>query len=178
MDGALLSRDRSCEFTVSQRVQPVTDLVIDRALEPDVPALLSLQRHAFATEAALYGDHSIPPLTETEDALRAELRRAVVLKAVLGGGLAGAVRGRRDGDICHVARLAVRSDQRRRGIGAALMAAIESEFPDVRRFELFTGHRSEGNLRLYRGLGYRELRRERLSDSVTLVFMEKAAPSR
>jgi len=38
---------------------------------------------------------------------------------------------------------------------------------------LFTGHLSEGNLRLYRRLGYAEFRRERVSDHLVLVHLRK-----
>jgi ribosomal protein S18 acetylase RimI-like enzyme len=147
---------------------------IERAHEADAPILLALQKLAFETEAEIYGDRSIPPLTQTEDSLRAEFGRALFLEAVDDDGtIVGSVRGRQSGDTCHVARLAVHPHHRRRGIGAALMRAIEQAFAGVGRFELFTGERSEGNLRLYRGLGYVEFKRERLSDSVSLVFMEK-----
>jgi hypothetical protein len=38
---------------------------------------------------------------------------------------------------------------------------------------LFTGARSEGDLRLHRRLGYREEHRERISPSVELVHLGK-----
>ncbi len=41
-------------------------------------------------------------------------------------------------------------------MGTALVRAVEERFAGVRRFELFTGNRSEANIRLYRRLGYRE----------------------
>ena len=63
----------------------------------------------------------------------------------------------------------------RRGIGSRLMAALEAAVPEARRFELFTGHRSEGNLRLYARLGYREFRRQSVNERLTLVYMEKRA---
>ena len=60
-----------------------------------------------------------------------------------------------------------------RGIGTRLMRSVEAAFPSVARFELFTGSRSESNIRLYERLGYRRLREQVLSPAVTLVFMEK-----
>ncbi len=59
------------------------------------------------------------------------------------------------------------------GIGSRLMSVIEAEFPDAKRFELFTGSLSEANIRLYERLGYRISRTERLSPQVELVFLEK-----
>ena len=40
-------------------------------------------------------------------------------------------------------------------------------------FDLVVGHQSEANLRLYRRLGYRETRRERVHDHLTLVHLRK-----
>jgi ribosomal protein S18 acetylase RimI-like enzyme len=152
----------------------IQHVIIERAHETDIPAILALQKLAFVTEAELYNDHSIPPLTQTEESLRAEFARAVFLKAVEAGELVGSVRGWCSYGTCHVARLAVHPEHRRRGFATALMTAIESVFVEANRFELFTGERSEANLRMYRGLGYSEFKRERLSDSVSVVFMEKA----
>jgi hypothetical protein len=53
------------------------------------------------------------------------------------------------------------------------MNEIENAFGSAKRFELFTGNRSERNIHLYRKLGYRIFRSEELTEDVTLVFMEK-----
>ena len=55
------------------------------------------------------------------------------------------------------------------------MRAIERrrEFAQTHRFDLFTGRRSEGNIRLHERLGYRRGREQAPSPGVTLVFMEK-----
>jgi hypothetical protein len=53
------------------------------------------------------------------------------------------------------------------------MREIEARFPGARRFELFTGHLSKRNLYLYRKLGYRPVRREPVSEKLTMVFLEK-----
>jgi len=56
------------------------------------------------------------------------------------------------------------------------MQAIESMFPEASKFELFTGNRSEGNIRLYERLGYHSSRSERMSANLSLVFFEKRGP--
>jgi hypothetical protein len=58
------------------------------------------------------------------------------------------------------------------------MAAIEAEFPSVRRFELFTGHLSTRNLHFYRSLGYKELKTVPVSEKLSFVYLEKFAPPR
>ena len=49
--------------------------------------------------------------------------------------------------------------------------------PQARSFDLFTGHLSEGNVRLYRRHGYRETGRERVHDHLTLVHMRRDVPA-
>jgi ribosomal protein S18 acetylase RimI-like enzyme len=66
----------------------------------------------------------------------------------------------------------VHPDFQNQGIGTRLMNAIEGHF-QVRRYELFTGRRSERNIHLYQKLGYRIIRAERHTDKVELVYMEK-----
>jgi hypothetical protein len=60
------------------------------------------------------------------------------------------------------------------GIGSALLRAVESAFPSTKQFELFTGSRSEGNIRLYERHCYIVTHRRDLSPNVTLVFMSKS----
>jgi ribosomal protein S18 acetylase RimI-like enzyme len=60
-----------------------------------------------------------------------------------------------------------------RGLGTKLMHAIEGYFSEAERYELFTGHRSEQNLRFYRRLGYKDVREEVISPSLRLVYLEK-----
>jgi ribosomal protein S18 acetylase RimI-like enzyme len=135
----------------------------------DAGELLTVQRAAYLAEAALYGDFRLPPLTETVDEIRAAVAGQTVLKAVLGTRIVGAVRGRAAGETCEIGRLAVAPDLQGQGMGTSLVRAIEDRFPGVRRFELFTGNRSEGNLRLYRRLGYRDIIREH----PVLTYLEK-----
>ncbi len=54
------------------------------------------------------------------------------------------------------------------------MGELEGRFSRAERFELFTGHKSEGNLRLYRHLGYEEVREQRVSPRLRLLYLQKA----
>lgn len=139
----------------------------------DGEEILALQKLAYQSEAALYNDQSLPPLRQTVDELRHEIAAQTVLKAVLDGRIIGSVRASLSGDTCHIGRLMTHPDFQGRGIGRALMSNIEDHFPHANRFELFTGDRSEGNIRLYQKMGYAVFQRKTLSEQVTLVYMEK-----
>ena len=149
-------------------------LQLERASRSDAPVILQLQRLAYQSEARIYADWSLPPLVETINQLQKEFDASTLLKAVLDGVLVGAVRGRWSGaERCGVGRLIVRPDLQGRGIGRALMQGIEAEFAGAAGFELFTGSRSLRNIRFYETLGYRHFRAERVSDKLTLSWMEK-----
>ncbi|MFG3439320.1 GNAT family N-acetyltransferase [Nonomuraea sp. NPDC047897] len=148
---------------------------IERAVPADAGEILTVQRAAYVTEAQLYGDPFLPPLVESMGQVSTTIRDAVVLKATDEGRIVGSVRGRLSGTTCLVGRLVVAPDRQRRGLGAALLAALHEQLPQAAAFDLFTGHLSEGNLRLYRRLGYRETRRERMDDHLTLVHLRRPA---
>lgn len=139
----------------------------------DAEAILELQKRAYESEARLYDDWTLPPLMQTLSGLRDEFATSVVLKAMEGARLVGSVRAREAEGVCQIGRLIVEPQLHGRGIGTVLMRRIESQFPQSRGFELFTGSRSVGNLRLYERLGYRRSREQVLSPAVTLVFLEK-----
>jgi len=153
------------------------NFAIDSANIHDAPELLSLQKAAYQSEAILYADFAIPPLIETLDELKAEFSDARILKASAGGRIVGAVRGRSVNHSCCIGRLIVHPDFQRLGLGSLLVSAIEAEFSNVRHFELFTGHRSEGNLRLYARLGYCEVERRDVHSELTLIFLRKPNPA-
>jgi len=146
---------------------------IERAAASDASTILDIQYQAYRQEAMLYGGVTLPPLLETADELKAVMKTHVVLKGLVDGVIAGSVRGREADGTCSIGRLVVAPDYQGRGLGSALLAAIEAAFAHIHRFELFTGHKSARNLGLYARRGYTEFRRQREDDAVTLVFLEK-----
>jgi len=157
---------------------PLDEIQIEPATDGDAVAVLDLQRRAYRSEAVLYDDWTIPPLTQTLDDLRLRFTDMTILKATEGGTIVGSVRAAEKDGVCAIGRLIVDPDHQRRGIGSRLMEAIEGRFPDALRFELFTGGKSEGNIRLYTRLGYRVSRTEVVSPKLSLVFFTKARQER
>ncbi|SEL28885.1 Acetyltransferase (GNAT) family protein [Nonomuraea pusilla] len=150
---------------------------IVQAVPGDAGEILTVQRAAYVAEAQLYGDPFIPPLVESLAQVRKAVETGVALKAVEDSRLVGAVRGRLSGSTCRVGRLVVVPDLQGRGVGTALLTALHERLPQAEAFDLFTGHLSEGNLRLYHRLGYRETRRERMDDHLTLVHLRRTRPA-
>ena len=146
----------------------------------DAQAILALQRLAYESEARLYDDWSIPPLMQTLESLVAEFQTHTILKAVLDDRLVGSVRYALVDDRVIIGRLIVAPPVQGRGIGSALLRAVEAQAQGagVRTLSLFTGSRSEANIRLYRRHGYGIVRTEVMSPAVSLVFMEKPCASR
>lgn len=146
---------------------------ICRAEPHDAEEILALQRLAYQAEARLYNEWKIPPLTQSLDALKEEFADSIVLKALIDGRIVGSVRAKARAGCCAIGRLIVHPELQRRGIGSRLLQAIEAQFPEAAHYELFTGSKSEANIRLYQRHGYQITRTEQLSAAVLLVFLEK-----
>lgn len=151
------------------------EATIELAYPEDATEILELQRLAYQSEASIYDDYSIPPLTQSLPEIEADFKNHVYLKAVHNGKIVGSVRGRNDGETCYIGRLIVDPDLQNQGLGTRLLNEIEHAFPEVKRFELFTGERSKRNLYFYEKAGYKQFRREAISEKTALVFLEKRA---
>ena len=102
--------------------------------------------------------------------------------ARLGDEVVASVRGSVDEDgTARIAKLIVHPRMQRHGLGGRLLDAIEERFagePAAKRFQLFTGHRSEGNLRLYRSRGYVQVVQRAGRPAADAVTLEKEAAAR
>lgn len=154
-------------------------VTISAATEEDAEQILKLQYLCYQREAEIYGDYSIEPLTQSLADLRGELGRSRVLVARLGAEVVGSVRGVVDAErTARLAKLIVHPRMQRHGLGGRLLAAIEEQLAaelEAERYRLFTGHRSDGDLRLYRSHGYAPVGTERVSQRLSLITLEKVA---
>ncbi|WP_306320568.1 MULTISPECIES: GNAT family N-acetyltransferase [unclassified Streptomyces] len=152
-------------------------VTISAATEADAEQILKLQYLCYQSEAQLYGDYSIEPLTQSLDSVRAELTSGTVLVARLGDEVVASVRGTVDADgTAHIDKLIVHPRMQRHGLGGRLLSAVEARLGAAgaaKRFQLFSGHRSDHNLRLYRQHGYEAVSTERVDDRLTVVTLVK-----
>lgn len=115
---------------------------------------------------------------QTLDQIQTDFHNRLFLKASVDGKIVGSVRGSIEQERCHIGRLIVHPDVQNRGIGTLLMKEMEGCFERAERYRLFTGHRSERNLRLYRSRGYAPSETKAITDSLTLVFLHKIKEAR
>jgi ribosomal protein S18 acetylase RimI-like enzyme len=148
-------------------------LLIRQANSDDLESILDIQKSAYQSEAEIYNDFSIQPLTQTLDDIQDEFDTHIFLIALGGDEIIGTVRAVQKGQTCYVGKLAVKPEMQNLGIGRRLMHEIELWFPNVKRFEIFTGHKSNKNLHLYSKLGYVVYSKKPINDSLTLCFLEK-----
>ncbi|MEV3912493.1 MULTISPECIES: GNAT family N-acetyltransferase [Streptomyces] len=154
-------------------------VTISAAAEQDAEQIFRLQYLCFQSEAALYGNYRIDPLVQSLDSVRAEVVADCVFVARLGEEVVGSVRGHvtEDGSAA-IGKLCVHPRLQGHGIGARLLRAAEAALAEERgatSFRLFTGHRSEGNLRLYRKVGYQTVGTSEGADGVPMIVLEKPA---
>ena len=163
---------------------------ICKADKEDLNEILQLQYLAYQSEAALFGTKDIPPLKQTLEEVEAEYDAGVILKMIPdegancdgeadgasasteGARIIGSVRGREESGTVYIGKFMVHPDFRGRGLGTALLTAIEKLFPG-KRLELFTSTRSVDNIRLYEKNGYKIFDRKDIDDDLTFVYLEK-----
>ncbi len=146
---------------------------IDEVSEEDLHDILVLQVLAFQVQAEIYNDYTLPPLVQTLEEVQNDFLQQVFLKTERDGKIIGSVRGYKMDDTGYIGRLIVHPDYQNQGIGKALMTKIEGKFSNLSRFEIFTGHKSEKNLYLYKNLGYKTIKEEVVDDNLTMVYLEK-----
>lgn len=143
------------------------------ALQEDFAEILEIQKKAFLTEAELYQNFNIQPLTQTLEEMIEECKGKVVLRAVVGEKIVGSVRANMVEGNCWMNKLVVLPNYQRRGIGEKLIREIEAHFTEAKKFTLATGARSESNIRLYQKAGYQIVSTTTFEGGVEAVMMEK-----
>lgn len=123
----------------------------------DLDDILRLQKLAFLSEAALYNNYKIEPLTQTMDSIRADYENHLFLKVECENRIVGSVKIRIQGSACWVGRLIVDPQFQGKGVGRRLMTEIEKISSSITEYYFFTGSKSVKNIRLYESVGYKQI---------------------
>jgi ech hydrogenase subunit C len=148
-------------------------LSILRVDNADAEAILALQKLAYQSEAELYNDFKISPLKQTLEEMKQDIAEKTVLKVVMNNQIVGSVRAYEENGSCYIGRLIVHPLYQNLGIGKRLMYEIEAQFSEIKRFELFTGHKSKRTIFFYQKSGYKLFKSARITDSRERVYLEK-----
>ena len=148
---------------------------LDVVGQDDAGELLTVRRAAFVTEAQLYDDPNIAPLTQTLDELRTDLDRTdvVTLGAWMGHRLVGSIRVELEGPKATLGRLAVVPDMQGRGIGTQLLMAIPPYLrPETSEVWVFTGKDSVQNITMYTKHGYQH-EYDEVAGDLTFAYLRR-----
>jgi len=98
-----------------------SETIFTRASFEDIAEILSLQKISFISEAELYNNFNIEPLTQTFDSISEDFKEYTFLKAVYRNKIIGSVKGRQTPEYCWIGRLIVHPEFQNKGIGKRLM---------------------------------------------------------
>ena len=121
--------------------------------ESDFSSILEIQRQAFAEYEGTYKTSGWT--TETMEDLQRDAREKKILVAEWDGSMAGSVRFWTVGGVCVIRLLSVSPTFQRRGIGKALIQAVETRVTEAHKLYACTMLRTTRNVTLFLNLGYR-----------------------
>ncbi len=148
-------------------------MVLEKADVRDSLEILTIQKEAFQSEAIRYNDFTIAPLVQTVEELEEEFKSNTFIVVREKGKILGSIKVFVEDDTCFIGRVVVSPSRQGEGIGSLLMNRVEKEFSDVKRFELFTGSLSERNLAIYKNKGFAEFKREKITEDIEFIYLEK-----
>lgn len=145
-----------------------------QAGEMDYPAVLKIQKKAFAPVAKQYKNTSIAPLNQTLEELTGDCQQGICLVAEEEKVIVGSVRARIQDGVAQINRLVVLPEFQNRGIGKALMHRIEAILrQQVKTAILFTDKNDAKNVSFYQSLGYLPCEEKTAEDGPVFVYMKK-----
>ena len=150
----------------------MSEPVVRRATAEDADKLTALARAAYARHVPAIGREPMPMSADWGKLLSEQ--EVWIVDGPAGEAMASLALDVQP-DHVMIWSVAVAPAHQRRGLGRRLMAFAEARARELQRpgLRLFTNARMEGNIALYRRLGYGETRRDELPDRV-LVHMSKA----
>ncbi len=139
----------------------------------DAAVIHEIKLRAFAEEGRLSENMEIPPLMEDVSAIEFDIQAHSVFTARENDRIIGSARGIVTGAVCTIRAVFVESTHQGRGIGAALLRAVEEAHPGVERFELTTNTLVPGNVAFYERRGYEVTELTTYTDKIVLAQMRK-----
>lgn len=129
--------------------------LVREATESDLAALLEVQKSAFLRYTDFLLPEQLPPLNETLAQVGADFRLKTILVSENSGGISGSIRFSVKAGVCIIERLSVLPKQQGKGVGRALVTAVEKHVTGkAHKIYLETGLLAHNLLLFYTKLGY------------------------
>ena len=149
-------------------------LQIRKATATDGAALHAIQRRAFAEDLIRYGDDPTCPANESKARLLYKMRNSDYYVFFYSGTLIGGAQvADLGGGSYRLNRIYIDPEYQNKGLGSALMALLEANYPLARRFSLDTPHLNIRNHHFYEKLGYVKVGEYKYNDALTLFDFVK-----
>ncbi|WML44563.1 GNAT family N-acetyltransferase [Neobacillus sp. PS3-40] len=135
----------------------------------EVEKLLVIQKEVFAEDYALYEDHDSTPVNETAEKLRENIERFFHYTIWLGNDIIGAIDIRPlDDSRLRLSKLFLGTKFQNKGLGSKLIKLIESEFPLIKDWSLYTPYLNKKNHHFYEKLGYIKIGEVQITEKLQL----------
>jgi RimJ/RimL family protein N-acetyltransferase len=147
---------------------------IKRTKLDEVEKLLAIQKEVFAEDYALYEDHDSTPVNETAEKLIENIERFFHYTIWLGNDIIGAIDIRPlDENRLRLSKLFLGTEFQNKGLGSKINKLIESEFPLIKDWSLYTPYLNKRNHHFYEKLGYIKIGEVQITEKLQLFKYEK-----
>jgi GNAT superfamily N-acetyltransferase len=140
----------------------------------EIENLLAIQKEVFAEDYALYKDHDSTPVNETKEKLIENIERFFHFTIWLDNDIIGAIDIRPlDDKRLRLSKLFLRTEYQNKGLGSTIIQLMESEFPFIQNWSLYTPYLNKRNHHFYEKLGYMKIGEVQVTEKLQLFKYEK-----
>lgn len=152
-------------------------VILEKAVEADVPVLFAMQLAAFTPLLEKYQDYETSPAAETSERLLERINnlQGSFYKILAAGQTVGAINVKwKEENRFWIGPIFVLPEYQGQGFAQSALCQVESLYPTAVSWDLFTLLEEEGNCYLYEKLGYRKTDEiKKINELATLVRYRK-----
>jgi RimJ/RimL family protein N-acetyltransferase len=140
----------------------------------EIEDLLAIQKEVFAEDYVLYNDHDSTPVNETTEKLIENIERFFHFTIWVDNDIIGAIDIRPlDDKRLRLSKLFLRTEYQNKGLGSKIIQLMESEFPLIKDWSLYTPYLNKRNHHFYEKLGYIKIGEVQVTEKLQLFKYEK-----
>lgn len=149
------------------------NLVFRKSQIEDLDELLYIQKLSFKEDLEKYKDYETNPACETYEKLLDNIKKFHHFTILENDEIIGAMDIRGNDDRMHIDKIFISPNIQNSGIGTKSMNYLESIFPDVKLWTLYTPHLSFRNHHFYEKFNYKKIKEVQINSNLILFKYEK-----